>query len=85
MGVVDLTFPDFNQSKKMIVQPDIMYILLGTPRLSYNLIIGIETIRKWKCILNFEIFGVPIDGSKLHMKSKENLMIESNASHENFQ
>ena len=43
---VDLTFPDFNQSKRMNVQPDVKYIDKDGRVPTYNLIIGIETMMK---------------------------------------
>ena len=44
---VDLTFPDFNQSKRMKVQPDAKYIEKDDGRIpTYYFIIDIETMMK---------------------------------------
>ena len=58
---VDLTFPEYNETKRMHIQPDVKYVE-EDKRLTYDLIIGIETMMEWRCALDFEAKTLAIDG-----------------------
>eukprot|EP00957_Ditylum_brightwellii_P030507 2310485-Ditylum_brightwellii.AAC.1 len=57
----------------MSVRPNIQFIGEDRPPPMYDLIIGLETLSKWKVILNFHDKTVTIDQVKLPMKSLQSL------------
>ena len=68
VGVIKLTLPKFSTSKVMSVTPDIQFIEDGATPPMYDLIIGLETLAKWKAILNFHDLTVTIDHVELPMQ-----------------
>ena len=57
----------------MSVRPDIQFIDEDQPPQMYDLIIGLETLAKWKTILNFHDKTVTIDHVELPMQSLQSL------------
>jgi hypothetical protein len=53
----------------MSVTPDIQFIEEGAQPPMYDLIIGLETLARWKAILNFHDLTVTIDHVELPMQS----------------
>ena len=57
----------------MSLMPDIHFIEEGSPSPMYDLIIGLETLVKWKAILNFHDKTLTIDHVALPMQDLHSL------------
>ena len=73
VGDVLLTLPKFSISKIISVRPDIQSIDGDQPPPMYDLTIGLETLAKWKTILNFDDKTATINHIELPMESLESL------------
>jgi len=70
---LEFSFPEFNESKTFITQPDIVYLEKSKIPPTYDLILGVETLTKLGAILNFQELSVTINQQTLPMKSFDQL------------
>ena len=75
---LDLCFPEFSTSKRVKFTPDVVSISIpeDVPNLTYDLIIGVESLVKIGGILDFSNQEVTIDGLKIPMRPKSELKIK---------
>lgn len=69
---MELLFPEFSQSKIFSCQADVKIVSVND-KPTYDLIIGIETLARWNCMLNFTERIITIDGIDAPMKSHDEL------------
>ena len=67
-----LLLPEFSQNKIFDVMPDVK-VMDDDQKVSYDLIIGIETLSAWGCILDFSAGEMTIDAQTVPMRSREKL------------
>ena len=70
---MDLLFPEFSQSRIFSCQADVKIVSVNDNP-TYDLIIGIETLGRWKSLLDFCDRVVTLDGLQAPMKSNDELM-----------
>ena len=68
MGKLEISFPDYSSSKRIYVQPDIVYVGAEQDKPLYDLILGVETMAKLGIVLDFSSSCITIDDQKLPMK-----------------
>ena len=67
-GDLDVVFPEFSNSKRIHIEPDIIDIADDAPEPMFDLIIGTETMKKLDCILDFKNKVIEIDHIQLPMR-----------------
>ena len=67
-GDLDVVFPEFSNSKRIHIEPDIIDIADDAPEPMFDLIIGTETMQKLDCILDFKNKVIEIDHIQLPMR-----------------
>lgn len=67
VGYVELSIPDFNASKVFSISPNIVKVTEEKLKPTYDLIIGVKTLLKWRAVLNFDEETITLDGSTLPM------------------
>ena len=70
---MDLLFPEFSQSRIFSCTADVKIISVNENP-TYDLIIGIETLGRWRSLLDFCDRVVTLDGLQAPMKSNDELM-----------
>jgi hypothetical protein len=70
---MDLLFPEFSQSRIFSCTADVKIISVNENP-TYDLIIGIETLGRWRTLLDFCDRVVTLDGLQAPMKSNDELM-----------
>lgn len=73
---MDLLFPELSQSKIFSCKADVKIVSVNDNP-TYDLIIGIETLARWNCLLDFENRVVTLDGIQTPMKSENELRSKS--------
>ena len=64
---LDFLLPEFSETRTYRVSPDIFELPACADEPTYDLIIGVETMQKWKCVLDFDHELVTIDNQTLPM------------------
>ena len=70
---LEFSFPEFNESKRVKIRPDIVELPTSAPQPAYDIIIGCETLSQLGCVLNFDDNTITIDQHKLPMRSHNSL------------
>ena len=68
VGVLELTFPEFSDSKLFSVRPDIVNVPAEQNKPVYDMILGTKTMSKMGVILDFQDKSITIDQISLKMK-----------------
>ncbi len=71
-AVMRLLLPEFSQTKIFDVTPDVK-VVDDDQMVSYDLIIGIETLFQWGCILDFRDSEITIDNQTIPMRPQSAL------------
>lgn len=71
-AVMRLLLPEFSQTKIFDVTPDVK-VVDDDQTVSYDLIIGIETLFQWGCILDFRDSEITIDNQTIPMRPQSAL------------
>ena len=66
-AVMQLMLPEFSQNKIFDLTPDVK-IIEDDAKVSYDLIIGIETLAKWGVVLDFRESEITIDNQTIQMR-----------------
>ena len=75
VGVLELTFPEFSESKLFSIRPDIVYISASKSKPVYNMILGTKTMSRMGVVLNFKEKSIMIDQISLKMKDLHDFRI----------
>ena len=67
---LELCFPEFSTSKRVKLAPDVVTIPEAAPNPTYDLIIGLESLIKLGCVLDFDNREITLDGLKVPMRAK---------------
>ncbi len=68
---LEFSFPEFNESKRVTIRPDIVELPKWSPQPAYDIIIGCETLANLGCILNFNDRTLTIDQHTFPMRSHD--------------
>ena len=71
-AVMRLLLPEFSQTKIFDVTPDVK-VVDDDQTVSYDLIIGIETLFQWGCVLDFRDSEITIDNQTIPMRPQSAL------------
>ena len=63
-----MTFPEFNASKRIFAQPDVVDLLATDALPTFDIILGVKTMAAIKASLDFEGQTICIDGARLTMQ-----------------
>lgn len=73
VGRAEFVFPDFNNSKEILLEPNIVEMPKSSPKPGYDIILGVRTMAQLSCVLNFDDRSITFDGSKLPMSESSQL------------
>ena len=65
---LEFLFPEFSETRTYRVSPDIFELPASAAEPTYDLIIGVETMRKWSAVLDFNQELITIDHQTLPMR-----------------
>ena len=80
VGNLEVMFPAFSRSKIFKIKPDIVIIDDNDEGPMFELILGIDTLCKFGCILDFSAKTVEIDGTSIAMRPLKDLRHKLNLS-----
>ena len=78
VGRVEVVFPDFNNSKEILLEPNIVEMPKSSPMPGYDIILGVRTMAQLSCVLNFDDRSITLDGSTLPMSISSELKARAN-------
>jgi len=78
VGRVEVVFPDFNNSKEILLEPNIVEMPKSSPMPGYDIILGVRTMAQLSCVLNFDDRSITLDGSTLPMSIPSELKARAN-------
>ena len=78
---LELVLPEYSHSKRVTVNPDIVYYYKESPEPMFDLIIGTETMESLRIVLDFKSKIVTIDQSTLPVRYVKDLQTNDAQKH----
>ena len=70
VGRIFITFPEFNESKRLLIQPDVVDVPASNQPPTFDVILGVKTMAEMHAKLDFSERTIIIDGARLPMQPR---------------